>query len=45
MNHRLAGDVQMAFMGGIEGAAENSDPAASRQAWDQGRTWPVPRMT
>jgi hypothetical protein len=27
MHDRLAGDVQMAFMGGVERAAQNADPA------------------
>jgi hypothetical protein len=46
MDHCVPSDMQMAFMGGVEGAAENPDPAAAAwQAWNQGRTWPAPRMT
>jgi hypothetical protein len=54
MDHCRAGDVQMAFMGGVERAAEQSDPdaVAMPKTRDQGRlgglcqarTWPVPRM-
>jgi hypothetical protein len=39
MRDRLAGDVQVAFMRGVEGAAEDADAAAAAgESWDQGRT-------
>ncbi len=39
MRDRLAGDVQVAFMRGVEGAAEDADAAAAAgKSWDQGRT-------
>jgi hypothetical protein len=39
MHDRLAGNMQMAFMCGVERAAQNADPAnASGQPRNQGRT-------
>jgi hypothetical protein len=47
---RFEADVTVAFMGGVEGAAEQADAArgefAEREAlWRQGRTCPLPRTT
>jgi hypothetical protein len=53
MDHRRPGDVQMAFMGGIERAAEQPDfdsvpmpetRYGNRGCFCQARTWPLPRM-
>jgi hypothetical protein len=40
-------DVAVAFMGGVERAAEQADAGAPAVAegGDQGRTWPLPVMT
>jgi hypothetical protein len=47
MAHRLAGDVQMAFMRRVEGAAEQADflPVTVAGNEAQGRICPLPRTT